>query len=258
MNGLAHIGVQVHGINKVHIGVLLTQVFHCSDHTDEAFAEVLAAVAGDEDEFLATVEARDIVAGGFQDVDLFIGQGLVALEFIDNHVEGVDNSVAGHKDPAVGLLLLQVVLAQRRGGEVVGGDAAGDLAVHLLRPGAVDVMGAEAGLNVAYGNLLVEGSEGSGGGGGGIAVDQHDIRHAHLEHVAHARQHAGRDVVQVLPLLHDVEVEVRLHLEDPQHLVQHLAVLAGDTDYCLEIFWMFLKLLYQRAHLDGLRAGSKH
>ena len=173
-------------------------------------------------------------------------------------MEGVDDGVAGDEDPALCLLVEEVLLAEGRGGEIVGGDAASDLAVHLLGPGAVDVVGAKAGLHVAHGNLLVEGSEGSGGGGGGVAVDQHHIWLARLEHVAHTGEHAGGDIVQVLPLLHDIEVVVGLDAEDVQDLVQHLPVLAGDADPGFEVFRMLLELLDQRAHLDGLRPRSKY
>ena len=158
----------------------------------------------------------------------------------------------------MGLLVLQVLLAQRRRGEIVGGDAAGDLAVHLLRPGAVDVVGAEAGLDMAYGDLLVKGRERRGGAGGRVAMDQDDIGLDLLQDVAHAGEHAGRDVVQVLPLLHDVQVEVRLDLEDPEHLVQHLPMLPGDAHNRLKLFRTLLELLHQRAHLDGLGAGSEN
>ena len=39
--------------------------------------------------------------------------------------------------------------------------------------------------------------------------------------------------------------------------LEHHAVLAGYTDYCLEIFRMLLELLHQWAHLDGLWPGSE-
>lgn len=60
-------------------------------------------------------------------IDLHIGQSLVALELVDHHMERVDDGVAGNEDPAIGLLLLQVLLAQGRRREVVGGDSPRDL-----------------------------------------------------------------------------------------------------------------------------------
>ena len=258
VDGLAHVGIEVHRIDEIHVGIFLAEVFHCRDHRDETFAEVLAAVAGDQHQLASVVKAGDVVACGLEDVDLLIGKGLVALELIDHHMEGVDDGVAGDEDPALRLLVEEVLLAEGRGGEVVGGNAAGDLAVHLLGPGAVDVVGAEAGLHVAHGNLLVERSEGSGGGGGGVAVDQHHIGLARLEHVAHTGEHAGSDIVQVLSLLHNIEVEVGLHLEDAQHLVQHLAVLSRHAHNRLKLLRILLELLDQRTHLNRLWSRSKH
>ena len=88
-------------------------------------------------------------------------------------------------------------------------------------------------------------------------MDQHHIWLALFEHVTHTGEHAGGDIVQVLSLLHNVEIIVRLHLEYLEHLVQHLAVLTGHTHNCLKIFRIFLELLHQRAHLDGLWPGSE-
>ena len=264
MDGLAHVGVEVHRIDEIDLGVFLAEVFHRRDHRDESFAEVLSAVAGDENQLAlfvfvnVIVQSRDIVACSLEHVDLFIGHGLVALELIDHHMESIDDGVAGDEDLALGLLVEEGLLAEGRGGEVVGGDTAGDLAVHLLGPGAVDVVGAEAGLHVPHGNLLIEGCEGSGGGGCGVTVDQHHIGLALLEYVAHTGEHAGGDVVQVLSLLHNIEVEVGLHLEDAQHLVKHLAVLSRHAHNRLKLLRILLELLDQRAHLDRLRPRSKH
>ena len=258
VDGLAYVGVEVHRIDEIDLGVFLAEVFHRRDHRDEAFTEVLATMAGDEDELASVVKAGDIVPCGLEDIDLLIGQGFVALEFIDHHMEGIDDGVAGNEDLALSLLFEEVLLAKGRGRKVVGGDAASDLAVHLLGPRAVYVVGAEAGLYVAHGNLLVERSEGSGGGGGGVAVDQHHIGLARLEHIAHTGEHAGGDIVQVLPLFHNIEVEVGLHLEDAQHLVQHLAVLSRHAHNRLKLLRILLELLHQRAHLNRLRPRSKH
>jgi hypothetical protein len=43
-----------------------------------------------------------------------------------------------------------------------------------------------------------------------------------------------------------------------QNLVEHLTVLAGNTNYGHECFGVFLELFYQWCHLDGLGACSEH
>ena len=57
VDGLAHVGIQVHWINKVNIRILLGEVFHSRYHADEAVTEVFAAVAGDEHQ-LALLQLR--------------------------------------------------------------------------------------------------------------------------------------------------------------------------------------------------------
>ena len=89
-------------------------------------------------------------------------------------------------------------------------------------------------------------------------MDQDHIRLALLEHVAHAGKHAGSDIVQVLPLLHDIQVIIRLHIEDAQHLIQHLPMLPSHAHDRLKFLRILLELFHQRAHLNGLRAGSEN
>ena len=105
VDGLAHIRVEVHGVDEVHIGIFLAEVLHSCDHADEAVAEVLSSVAGDQDEFFSVVKAGYVVTGVLEDMDLFIGKGLVALELFDNHVKGIDDGVARDEDLAMGLLI---------------------------------------------------------------------------------------------------------------------------------------------------------
>ena len=258
MDGLAHIGIEMHRIDKVHIRVFLTEVLHGRDHADEAVAEVLAAVAGDQDEFLSAVETGDIVAGILQDGDLGIGKSLIALEFVHHHVQGVDDGVAGDEDLPMGLLLFQVLLAQGRRREVIGRDSPRDLPIHLLRPRAVDVVGPEPRLDMADRYLLVERSERRGGAGGRVPMDQNHIRLRLLQHIPHPGKHPGGNVVQILPLLHDVQVVIRFHFENPEHLVQHLSMLAGHAHYRFELPRMPLEFFHQGAHFDGFGAGAEN
>ena len=48
VNGLAHIGVEVHGVYEIYLGILLAEVFHGGYHADEAITKVLSAVAGNK------------------------------------------------------------------------------------------------------------------------------------------------------------------------------------------------------------------
>ena len=69
----------------------------------------------------------------------------------------------------------QIVPVGGGGAEVQVSDGADHPAVHLLREGGVLVIGAQAGLHVAHGHLVVEGGQGAGEGGGGVTVDQDQV-----------------------------------------------------------------------------------
>ena len=57
VDGLAHIGIEVHGIDKVNLRITLREVLDGSTHVDETVAEVLAAVTGDEHQFATVGQA---------------------------------------------------------------------------------------------------------------------------------------------------------------------------------------------------------
>lgn len=255
VDGAAHVGIEVHRVDEVDVGIFLCQALDGAAHADEAVAEVFAAVAGDEHEASAVFQPVGVVAAAEEFGSEFFSEACVVPDFVDHPVEGVDDGVAGDGDGAVGDVFFEQVFAAEGGGrEVVGGDASRQLAVHLFGPRAVDVVGAESCFDVSDGYLPVECGEGCGGAGGGVAVDEHYVGGGFREHVAHADEHAGGDIVEVLTLLHDVEVVVGGDVEDGEHLVEHLAVLSGDADDGLERVGVFLELFDERCHLDGFRA----
>jgi hypothetical protein len=58
LHRLLHIGVQVHGVQHLHIGVFLGNAGQGLADALEAAAKVFAAVAGDQDEALAGCPGR--------------------------------------------------------------------------------------------------------------------------------------------------------------------------------------------------------
>ena len=185
VDGAAHVGVEVHGVDEVHFGVAFGQRLDGTAHREEAFAEVFAAVSGDEHEAASAREAADVVACLTEVILDVCAQACVGLYAPDYPMEGIDDGVA--RDPDVvcrDVFGQQVVAAQRRGGEVAGGQARGELAVHLLGPGAEDVVRAEAGLDVPDRDSGVEGGQGCGHAGRGVAMDKYDVGTCGGEHLA--------------------------------------------------------------------------
>lgn len=228
VGGLADERVHVDGVDRLGVGMLLHHAADGAEHAVHGLAQVLAAVRCDEDE-----------AGALGPVELRVG-----VPRAHGGAQGVDAGVAGDPDPGLGLALVQqVLLAGLSGGEVVLAHDVDGLAVELLRPGAVDVVRAQAGLDVPHGDLQVEASERRGEAGRGVAVNEHDVGSFILEDRLELEQHVARDVEQRLARLHDGEVVVGCNVEDAQHLVEHLAVLAGHGDDGLELISACLQLV---------------
>lgn len=239
---LADERIHMDGVDRLGVGVLLHHAADGAEHAVHGLAQVLAAVRRDEDE-----------SGALGPLELGVGVPLA-----HGGAQGVDTGVSG--DPDLGLqlaLVQQVLLTGLRGCEVELAHDVDRLAVELLRPRAVDVVRAQAGLHMAHGDLQVEARERRSEAGRGVAVDQDDVGPLVLEDGLELEKHVARHVEQRLSRLHDREVVVGSHTEDAQHLVEHLAVLARHGHDGLELILARLQLVDERAHLDCLRAGTE-
>lgn len=239
---LADERVHVDGVDRLGVGMLLHHAADGAEHAVHGLTQVLAAVRRDEDE-----------AGALRPLELGMGVALA-----HGGAQGIDSGVAGDPDLRLRLALAkQVLLARLRGCEVVLAHDIDGLAVELLGPGAVDVVRAQARLDVPHGDLQVEARERSGEAGRGVAVDQDDVGPLVLEDGLELEQYVARYVEQRLARLHDRQIVVGSHTEDAQHLVEHLAVLARHGHDGLELLLARLQLVDERAHLDCLRAGAE-
>lgn len=88
-------------------------------------------------------------------------------------------------------------------------------------------------------------------------MNQYNIWLALLEYISHSSQHTGSDIIQVLSLLHDVEIIIWFYLKYIQYLVEHLSVLTSYTNDGLKPIIMLLKLFYQWAHFYCLWTSSE-
>ena len=109
------------------------------------------------------------------------------------------------------------------------GDLADHPAVDLFGKWGVFVLGAQPGLDVANLYMLVISGQRPAQRRGGIALHQH---HGGLflgDYAVQALDGAGSHLGQALPGLHDIQVDVGLDAEHAHRLIEHLAVLAGET-----------------------------
>lgn len=242
VRGLADERVHVDGVDRLGVGVLLHNAADGAEHAVHGLAQVLAAVRRDEYE-----------SGALRPLELGVGIALA-----HGGAQGVDAGVAGDPDLGLWLALVEKVLPARlRGSEVVLAHDVYRLAVELLGPGTVDVVRAQAGLDVPHGDLKVEARECGGEAGRCVAVDQDHVGFLAFEDGLELEQHVARNVEQRLARPHDSQVMVGRNIEDAQHLVEHLAVLARHGHDGLELLLARLQLVDERAHLDCLRTGAE-
>ena len=237
-------GAEVDGIDDLDTGMGHDDMAHGAQDVVHRLTVVLAAVAGQHD---------DAAVFKVQRVERRVGKAEIVAH---GGAHRVDDGVAGDKDLAAHGLPAQILGVGGGGGEVQRGDVPDEGAVHLLREGGVFVIGAQAGLDVTDGDLVVKRRKRAGEGRRGVAVDEHQVRLCLLQHRLHAQKRTRRDGREGLLLLHDVEVVVGVQAEDLHHGVEHLAVLTGQAAQALEALARG-KRLHQRRHLDRLRARAE-
>jgi hypothetical protein len=91
--------------------------------------------------------------------------------------QGVDPGIAGHDDPVATNSFVQKIFARPRGrGEVKIGHLADEPAIDLLGPRSIDVVGAQAGLDMRHWNSVVERCKRTGKGRGRVPLHDDPIR----------------------------------------------------------------------------------
>ena len=110
MDRFTHVGIEVHGVDKINIWVFLAEILHSSYHTDEAVTEVLATMTSDKDKLLAICKTSYVVTGCHEYLVLLLCKGSIGSEFVNDHVKGIDNGIACYIDIAMRLLFLQILL----------------------------------------------------------------------------------------------------------------------------------------------------
>ena len=156
MDRTPHIGIQVHGIHKVHPWVFHGQITHGGEHTDKAVSEILTAVTCDQDKLLSILQSSDVISCLKKDRILLFSQCGIIVKFANHHVEGIYHGITRDKYITMCLLLKKILLRKRCRREVIGSDTPCYLTVHLLGPRTIDIVCTETSLHVTYGYLLIE------------------------------------------------------------------------------------------------------
>ncbi len=173
-------------------------------------------------------------------------------------VERVDHRVAGDVDRGgIDVLALQRFGRGRGRRAVQRGDRADDLAVDLLGPGMMDIAAAQARLDVGDGDLAVVSGDRRGHRCGGVALDDDPVGPLLVHHLAERDEQRGRERIERLVGLHQVEVVIGHDPRDLEHLVEHRAVLRAHANPALEA-GVRGQSMDQREQLDRFRPGTEN
>ena len=241
----------MHRIHKIHLRILPCQIPYRRTHTDEPLPEILPPVPRYQHHPFVILRERS---------DRRIFRHITFSQHIlHDPVQRINHRIPRHRNPLLRHPFVQQILpAQCRRRKIIRGNPPRHLPVHFLRPGAVKIMRPKPCLHVSHRNLPIERRHRRRHRSRRVPMDQNDIGLDLIQHIPHPGQHPRRDIVQVLPLLHDIQIIIRLHIENCQHLVQHFPMLPRHAHNRLERLRILLERLHQRTHLNRLRPRSKH
>ena len=169
----------------------------------------------------------------------------------------IDHGVTGHEDLPDHTGCFQVGFGLERRREMKGRDLGEEPAVGFLREGIQKIVGAQTGLHMTNRDLLVKRSQTSGKRRGGVALHQDQLRWIGLKVFPQPLQRSTGDMCQGLTGGHQIEILIRLEMEQIHHLAHHFAVLTGQDDTGLQCI-TGLKRPDDRSQLDRLRTRSQN
>ena len=149
----------------------------------------------------------------------------------DDVVQRVDHRVADHVHVVRDAFVGQVLCRPGRRGEVPAGDDARRSPVHLLGERELQVVRAEAGLDVGDRDVPMEGGDGRRKRARGIALHDDRLRAVFVELLADPADGAAQQVVERLARAHELQVLIEFDPEQVEHGIDELHVLArSDHD----------------------------
>ncbi len=180
----------------------------------------------------------------------------IGFDSRDHLQERVDHCVARDDNFFVGDPLPQQVRARVLGRrEMQIAESCGERSIRFFRPGRAQIAGAQTRLHMAYRNPSVKSGQSRRQSGRRIAVNEDPIRSQLGDDTLHAFENCDRDVGQRLPGAHQIEIDVGRDRKEVQHLIQHLSMLRGHADSCIDP-GSVLQRLHQRRHLDRFGTGA--
>ena len=244
---VAHVRVGMDGQDQRDIGPLQDALEGVADLAD-AVAKVLAPMTGRQNDPASPVARGDFSAQR--------GEARIGLDPGPRGLQRVDDGVAGDEDLRLrDILEMQHLRRARRRGEMLVRDLGDDLAVHLFRPGFVDVAAAQARLDMRDGDAAVKGGERADHGAGRVALHDDAIGPGAVVDIAKRQQKPRGQFVERLVRLHDVEIEILRDLRQREDRVEQVAMLGRHANRAAQILPR-LKLVDEGEELQRLGAGA--
>ena len=107
------------------------------------------------------------------------------------------------------------------------------------------------------GDLHIEAGERGNEGSGSIAVDENNVGLHFFEDFADAFEDVDSNIKKGLLILHNGKVVIGRHVKGAEHLIEHLAMLAGDAEGNVE-FGTLLQFKNEGTHFDRFRTGAEN
>src|SRR5215470_7522269 len=170
-NGALYLGIAMHRIDDLDVGVALDDVPQPLAELDERTTEALSPVRRHEEESAGRIDRGDD------------GLVIVDVELLNGPLECIDNGIARDLDLLHGdTLVEEIAPSPLGGGEVPLGERGRHAAVQLLGERRIAPVRAETRLDVTDGDPRVEGGERGRESAGGVALDQYGGRTHRSEH----------------------------------------------------------------------------
>ena len=238
---LGDIGVRVHRIENDQIGVGLDQRPDGRQHRADRGAEAFPPVQGHQQQPL-------------------IGPDRDRAGRVVRHrpQQGVDHGVAAHDDLIVGDTLPQQVVARRRRRRKA--QARGDrrqAAIEFLGKRAAQIARAQARLDMAEWDVVIETGHGRGHHRGGVALGQQHVRPGLIQNGAQAGQQTRGQFRQRLADGHGVQVDIGLEAEEGEEGIDHVPMLRRRQHGHFRP-GPSRQLLDDRRHLDDFGTSPHH
>src|SRR5215472_17577705 len=137
------------------------------------------------------------------------------------------------------------------------GQVCGQHTISFLGPWGVHIAGPESGLNMSHGNVMVKRSQRRHKDSSSVTLHEDEVRFLHSQIFIESGYGARRKGGERLVWPHQIQVGIGSNLKNVQHLVQHLAMLCGNTDSAPKTRIAAKSQDYRR-EFDGFRTRTEY